>query len=52
MPMENGRAYGCVFCVTGKEQQVAEQIHHVCPDVRQLPFCRKSISPFAAEKAR
>lgn len=27
------RAYGCVFCVTGKEQEVADRIQRVCPEV-------------------
>lgn len=28
------KAYGCLFCITGKEQNVVEQIQTVCPDVR------------------
>lgn len=27
-------AYGCLFCKTGKEQSVAEQIQTTCPNVR------------------
>ena len=27
-------AYGCLFCITGKEQSVAEQIQTSCPGVR------------------
>ena len=27
-------SYGCLFCMTGKEQSVAEQIQTVCPNVR------------------
>lgn len=27
-------AYGCLFCITGKEQGVAEQIQATCPNVR------------------
>lgn len=27
-------AYGCLFCITGKEQGVAEQIQVTCPNVR------------------
>ena len=41
-------AYGCVFCMTGKEQSVPEQIQTRCPNVRatamrQLKYqtCRK-----------
>ena len=36
-------AYGCLFCKTGKEESLAEQIRSVCPEVqtttmRQLKF--------------
>ena len=41
-------SYGCLFCMTGKEQSVAEQIQAACPNVRaatmrQLKYktCRK-----------
>ena len=27
-------SYGCLFCMTGKEQSVAEQIQTACPNVR------------------
>lgn len=30
---ETERAYGCVFCLTGKEMTVAEQIQNQCPGV-------------------
>ena len=29
-----GMSYGCLFCITGKEQSVADQIQTVCPNVR------------------
>ncbi len=29
-----GTSYGCLFCMTGKEQSVADQIHTACPNVR------------------
>lgn len=29
-----GKSYGCLFCKTGKEQNVAEQIQTTCPNVR------------------
>lgn len=29
-------AYGCLFCITGKEHGVAEQIQTVCPQVRAI----------------
>ena len=36
-------AYGCLFCITGREERVAEQIRSVCPEVqtttmRQLKY--------------
>lgn len=41
-------SYGCLFCITGKEQGVAEQIQTTCPNVhattmRQLKYrtCKK-----------
>ncbi len=44
MPEENaenatapqGMEYGCLFCATGKEQQVAERIHVQCPQVATI----------------
>lgn len=45
---QSDTAYGCVFCITGKEQQVAERIQAACPEVcaivmRQLKYrtCKK-----------
>ena len=29
-------AYGCLFCLTGKEQIVADRIQTACPDVRAI----------------
>lgn len=29
-------AYGCLFCMTGKEQSVAERIQTSCPDVQAI----------------
>ncbi len=52
MPMEQGRAYGCVFCVTGKEQQVAEQIHHVCPDVRATAVLQEKHKSICGRKIK
>lgn len=34
MPFEHVKDYGCVFCVTGKEESVAKGIAHVCPGIR------------------
>ena len=33
-------SYGCLFCKTGKEQSVAEQIQATCPDVRATTMYR------------
>lgn len=33
---EENIAYGCLFCMTGKEQSVAERVQTVCPDVRAI----------------
>jgi transcription antitermination factor NusG len=30
------RAYGCIFCVTGKEMAVAQHLEHVCEDVSAI----------------
>ena len=45
---EESVAYGCLFCVTGKEQSVAERVQAACPDVRAITMrkikyrtCRK-----------
>lgn len=34
MPFEHEKDYGCVFCVTGKEEVVAKGIACVCPGLR------------------
>ena len=33
---EGNTAYGCLFCITGKEQNVAERVQAACPDVRAI----------------
>ena len=33
---EENIAYGCLFCMTGKEQSVPERIQAACPDVRAI----------------
>lgn len=33
---EENIAYGCLFCVTGKEQSVAESVQSACPEVRAI----------------
>ena len=34
IPEDEGSAYGCVFCITGKEQTVADRIERTCPDIQ------------------
>lgn len=34
--MPENRAYGCLFCTTGKERAVAWQLERVCPEVRTM----------------
>lgn len=36
MSSEQQRAYGCIFCLTGREQEVAERIERICPEVRAI----------------
>lgn len=38
MQMDDSKSYGCVFCLTGKEEMVAHNIELVCPDVRATPI--------------
>ena len=34
--MSNDRAYGCLFCTTGKERFVAQRVEQVCPGIRAV----------------
>lgn len=34
MSTEQRNAYGCIFCLTGRERVVADRIQCVCPEVR------------------
>lgn len=43
-------AYGCLFCMTGKEQSVAERIQATCPDVRAITM--RKIKYRVCKKAR
>ncbi len=45
---DSGTSYGCVFCLTGKERQVAEMIQLACPEAEAITMrktryrtCRK-----------
>ena len=36
VPEDEGIAYGCVFCITGKEQALADRIQSTCPNVQAI----------------
>lgn len=50
MPIE--RAYGCVFCVTGRERTVAESIQSACPDVRAYAVFQEKYQSKDGKKRR
>lgn len=52
MPTEQGRAYGCVFCMTGKEQQVAEQIQRACSDVKATAVLQEKHKSVCGQKSK
>ena len=43
------RAYGCVFCVTGKELAVAQHIERTCEDVRAIVARQLKMKTFHKE---
>lgn len=45
-------AYGCCFCLTGKEQMVVEQIHRTLPDVHALVARREKHKSVGGKKKR
>lgn len=52
MPFERDRAFGCVFCVTGKEQAVADYIQLVCPEVRAVAVFQEKYKTVQGQKSR
>lgn len=46
------RAYGCVFCITGKEQAVAECIQQVCPEVRATAVFQEKYKSVCGKKSK
>lgn len=46
------RAYGCVFCITGKEQEVAERIQLVCPEVRATAVVQEKYKSVCGRKSK
>ena len=45
-------AYGCVFCITGKEQALAEQIQSLCPSVSAITMRRMKYRTYKGSKYR
>jgi len=52
MPLEQKRAYGCVFCITGKEQAVADRIAYLCPEIRALAVYQEKHKSICGKKTR
>lgn len=50
--MPENLAYGCLFCVTGKEQRVADQIQLFCPDVRALVARTEKHKSYCGKKTK
>lgn len=50
--MSEQRAYGCLFCITGKEIAVAEQLQRFCPGVRAIAARRERYRSFQGKKSR
>lgn len=46
------RAYGCVFCITGKEREVAQSIERACPDVRATAVFQEKHKSVGGRKSR
>ena len=49
-PDEPGRAYGCIFCITGKEAAVADRIQKTCSDVRAIVARQHKIKSVQGKK--
>ena len=52
MPVEERKAYGCVFCITGKEREVAERIQRVCPEIRATAVMQEKYKSVDGKKSR
>lgn len=48
----SNRAYGCVFCMTGREQEVAASIQRACPDVRATAVFQEKHKSVGGKKSR
>ncbi len=49
---ETEKAYGCIFCMSGKENYVAEYIAASCPEVRLLPVRKEKYKSQQGKKWR
>lgn len=52
MPIAQERAYGCVFCQTGREEEVAKRIQRVCPDVYATAVLQEKHKSVNGKKTR
>lgn len=50
--MADDRAYGCLFCTTGKERYVAQRVEQVCPVVRAVPAVLEKHKSVQGQKFR
>lgn len=50
--MADDRAYGCLFCSTGKERFVAQRVESVCPGVRAVPAVLEKHKSVQGQKFR
>lgn len=52
MSEESERAYGCLFCTTGKEMLVAEQLQQVCPEVHAITARQEKHKSLGGKKTK
>lgn len=52
MSAERQRAYGCIFCLTGREQAVAERIQCACSEVRATVAMQEKHKSVNGQKSR
>lgn len=52
MSTEQQRAYGCIFCLTGREQAVAERIQCACSEVRATAAMQEKYKSVNGKKSK
>lgn len=52
MPTEQRKAYGCIFCLTGKERVIAECIQRTCPGVHATAAMQEKHKSTNGKKSR